>query len=229
MSRRRTLIIAPHADDETLGMGGTISKKMAQGEAVTVAIMTGHGNEPHPLGTNDIWDTVRAEAKAAMIHLGKPRLEFFELPAVTLSEYPIHLVNGLVTNLVKDVKPHELYLPFYHDLHNDHRILCNAGLVAARAYLPSSSSIELVAMYETPTETHLMPSAIHNAFTPNLYSDISGYLDRKLDAWSCYKSQHQNGYTPRNPSALQALATMRGSEVGIEAAEGFVTVRYIVR
>jgi len=208
-------------------MGATIAKKMHAAEAVTVAIMTGHGAGVHPLGSKAIWDTVRAEAKNAVVHLGSPSLQFFELPAVTLSEYPVHKINQVVADVIKSIDPHELYLPFYHDLHLDHRLLSNAGLVAARAYLPTSSNIDLVAMYEVPTETHLMPPAINTPFTPNHYQNVSGFVAQKLAAWDSYKSQQQSGFTPRSPVALEALAILRGSEIGVEAAEGFVIIRSV--
>ena len=228
MTRRRVLVIAPHADDETLSMGGTIAKKMDNGEDVTVAILTGHGSEPNPIGPKSGWDTVRKEAKEALLHLGQPKLEFFELPAVTLSEHPVYKINRTVAELVQRIDPNEIYLPFYNDLHNDHRLLCYAGLVATRAYLPTSQNIELVAMYETPTETHLMPPATHAPFAPTLYVSTTGYMDCKLAAWSCYESQHQSGTTPRTPSSLKALATLRGSEIGVESAEAFTVIRSVV-
>ena len=37
----RTLVVAPHADDETLGCGGTIVRLVREGHEVTVAVMTG--------------------------------------------------------------------------------------------------------------------------------------------------------------------------------------------
>ena len=42
-SVRRVLVIAPHADDETIGAGGTIARHAAEGDDVHVAIVTGHG------------------------------------------------------------------------------------------------------------------------------------------------------------------------------------------
>ena len=41
----KILVLAPHADDETLGMGGTIFLKREQGHKVFVAILTGHGEK----------------------------------------------------------------------------------------------------------------------------------------------------------------------------------------
>ena len=34
------LVVAPHPDDEVIGCGGIIAKKVANGDRVTVAIMT---------------------------------------------------------------------------------------------------------------------------------------------------------------------------------------------
>ncbi|HIB69270.1 MAG TPA: hypothetical protein EYO33_30350, partial [Phycisphaerales bacterium] len=42
----KVLVIAPHADDETLGVGGTIRKHAEAGDQVVVAVMTGPGKEP---------------------------------------------------------------------------------------------------------------------------------------------------------------------------------------
>lgn len=224
-SPKKSLVIAPHADDETLGMGGTIAKKMNQGEDVVIAVMTGHGEEPHPLWKRELWDEIRSETREAIKSLGNPRVEFFELPGLCLPEYPTYETNRVIAEIVNREAPTELFLPYYHDLHHDHQIVCHAGLVASRGYLANASKIELVAMYETPTETHLMPAAIQSAFSPNYFVDISDHIDDKLAAWSSYASQQQTGFTPRSPAALSALATLRGSEIGVAAAEGFVLVR----
>jgi LmbE family N-acetylglucosaminyl deacetylase len=226
---RRTLVIAPHADDETLGMGGTIARKLADGEEVTVAIMTGHGEAPHPLWPRETWDTIRAEAAHAMTALGGAALLFRELPASCLTEHPVHDTNAQIASVIADLAPDELYLPYYHDLHRDHGALCYAGLVASRAYSAGGRPIGLVAMYETPTETHLMSASLQSPFNPNHYVEIGDMLDRKLQAWGCYKSQHQAGPTPRSPEALAALARWRGAEIGVTAAEGFMIVRSIRR
>ena len=59
--RKTILVIAPHADDEVLGMGGTIARKVAEGDVVHVAVLTGQGKPPHPLWPARVWDEVRAE------------------------------------------------------------------------------------------------------------------------------------------------------------------------
>lgn len=219
------LVIAPHADDETLGMGGSIARFVREGKRVVVAILTGPGPEPHPLWPKSMWDEIRAEAAEAMKVLGVTELLFEDLPAACLADVPVHQINKTVSEVIAKVQPEELYLPYLHDLHKDHTALSYAALVHSRAYLEHAKAIKLVAMYETPTETHLLPASLYPAFSPNMWVDISDTVDAKLAAWSCYKSQQQNGRTPRSPEALRALAVMRGGEIGTAAAEGFLVLR----
>lgn len=219
------LVIAPHADDETLGMGATIAKLARQGKQVVVAVLTGPGDEPHPLWPHSYWDEIRAEAAEAMKVLGVNDLLFENLPAACLDTTPVHLINKTVSDLIARVGPSELYLPYMHDLHKDHSALSYAALVHARAYLDSGKNMDLVAMYETPTETHLFPGSLYPPFSPNMWVDVSDTIEAKLTAWGCYRSQHQQGPTPRSPEALRATATARGAEIGTAAAEAFLVLR----
>ncbi len=219
------LVIAPHADDETLGMGGTIAKLAGEGRDVVVAVMTGPGEEPHPIWPASSWEGIHGEARAAAALLGVKDLIFENLPAVCVPDRPVHEVNDVIGRLIGSVDPEELYLPYYHDLHRDHSVIAYAALVHARAYRDAGRGIRLLAMYETPTETHLFPPQLSPAFAPSLWVDVSDTLETKLAAWNCYGSQHHEGATPRSPEAVRALAVSRGAEVGVAAAEAFVLLR----
>jgi len=172
-----------------------------------------------------MWDNVRAEAARAMEILGVGDLVFENLPAACLDDIPAHLINKVVSDVIERVRPDELYIPYMHDLHRDHLAISYAALVHSRAYLERAKGMKLVAMYETPTETHLFPSSLYPPFSPNMWIDITDTLDAKVDAWSYYRSQHHTGSTPRSPEAIRALAVMRGAEIGVEAAEGFLILR----
>lgn len=219
------LVIAPHADDETLGMGGTIARMAAEGQDVVVAVMTGPGEEPHPLWPASDWDRIRDEARAAAARLGVTELIFGNLPAVCVPDRPVHEVNDVVAKLIARVDPEELYLPFYHDLHQDHSVIAYAALVHARAYRDAGRGIRLIAMYETPTETHLFPPQLKPPFAPSMWVDVSDTLEAKIQAWSYYQTQQHEGATPRSPEAVRALAVSRGAEIGVAAAEAFVLLR----
>jgi len=216
---RKALVIAPHADDETLGMGGTIARLAAGGWAVTVAVMTGHGEKPHPLWSPSTWDVVRDEAIKACERLGVAELLFEELPASCVDLHPTHDTNTRVAALFARIEPERVFVPFVHDLHRDHYEIAYAAQVAARPY--RASCVKMLAMYETPTETHLRPGEAAMAFVPNEFVDISDHMDAKLAAWSLYASQQLEGHSPRAPEAIAGLASMRGSYIGVRYAEAF--------
>lgn len=216
------LVLAPHADDETLGMGGTIARHVDAGEKVVVAVLTGHGEDDHPIWPRSMWEALRGECKKACSVLGCTEPIFRELPAALLDDTASHEVNKVVGDLIEEVKPRELYIPFAHDLHKDHHAIAYAAVVASRPYLDSAGTIERVLAYETVSETHLTPFA--PAFTPNVFVDISATLDRKLDAMRCYESQLQQDHQPRSIANLQALARLRGTHIGVSAGEGFVLI-----
>lgn len=216
---RKALVIAPHADDETLGMGATIAKLANEGWRVTVAIMTGHGEGTHPIWPRETWETIRREAGRACEILGVADLRFDELPASCLDRHPTHEINGRVARLITTIEPEAVYIPFVHDLHRDHHAIAYAAQVAARPY--RAPFVKMLAMYETPTETHLRPGEAAMSFVPNEFVDVTAHFPAKLDAWAEYASQQLPGHSPRSPDALASLAGFRGAYIGVRYAEAF--------
>lgn len=216
------LVIAPHADDETLGMGGTIAKFVAQGKKVQVAVVTGHGSEPHPLWPPELWERSRSECRAAMQVLGCNEPLFGELPAACLDVLPAHVINKVVGDLIIEVQPEEIFVPFAFDLHKDHGAIAYAVSVATRPYTAAARKIRRVLAYETLSETHLAPPYLAPAFQPNVFIDISETIEQKIKALRTYASQIQPDNLPRSAAALRSLAHQRGTHIGVSAAEGFV-------
>jgi LmbE family N-acetylglucosaminyl deacetylase len=224
----RILVIAPHADDEVLGVGGTIARRCSQGDEVIVAVMTGHGEEPHPLWSRELWSQVRSEAAEAHAILGVSRTIYRELPAVLLPDQPVHEVNKVVAELFDEVRPEILYIPFLYDLHFDHRCLVYACNVAWRPSSPTGMAIREIYMYETLSETHLNIQQQEGGFLPNVYVDISGdFLEIKKRALSCFSSQTRAFPDARSIEGVEALAKWRGCTIGMHAAEAFCLVRKI--
>lgn|SRR5689334_6140192 len=222
---RRVLVIAPHADDETLGVGGTLARCAAQGDEVHVAVVTGHGAEPHPLWPRSLWDKIRGEAKQAMAILGVAHLHFEEVPAAMVADHPVYLLNQTVGGLIAKIEPDVLYAPFLFDLHKDHREIFHALSVAWRASSATGRKIREVYCYEVQSETHWNAPYLEAGFVPNTWVDISAHLETKLRALACYASQVRPAPDARSLEAVRALAVWRGSQQGMAAAEAFVCVR----
>jgi N-acetylglucosamine malate deacetylase 1 len=226
---RRVLVVAPHADDETIGAGATIARLAAEGCEVTVAVMTGHGDDaPHPLWPRSVWDTVRGEAREAMEVLGVRELLFREIPAACVADHPVHKLNKEAFGVVEQVRPDVLFVPFVWDLHKDHREIFHAFSVAWRTSSAAGKGIREIYAYETLSETHWNTPYLEPAFAPNVHVDVSDFLEKKLEALARYKSQLQPAPATRSLEAVRAAATWRGAQVGVRAAEAFVLVRRLV-
>ncbi len=222
----KILVVAPHADDEVLGMGGTIARFAREGHNVIVAVLTGHGNEgPHPLGPKSLWDKVRAEAREAHTLLGVEETIFSEIPAVFVADQPVWRLNKNTAELIDRVRPEILFVPFLFDLHKDHRELFHSFSVAWRPCTETGRAVREIYTYEVPSETHLNAPYLEQSFSPNMWVDISETLSVKLDALRSYKSQIREAPDLRSLETVEALARLRGSQMGAAAAEAFVLVR----
>jgi N-acetylglucosamine malate deacetylase 1 len=221
----RVLVVAPHADDETLGAGGVMARYSAEGHEVFVAVMTGPGEKrPHPVLPIETWTVVRGESRRAYETLGVKDVFFYELPAVQVSEQPLWQVNLTALDALQKTRPEILYVPFLYDLHRDHREIFHAFSVAWRPTTQIGRMIREVYAYETQSETH-WNACVEPGFVPNAWVDISVYLERKLEALQCFRSQIRPAPEARSIDAVRALAAWRGSQVHVAAAEAFVTVR----
>jgi LmbE family N-acetylglucosaminyl deacetylase len=222
----RILVVAPHADDEVLGVGATMARYADEGYEVVAAIMTGHGEEgAHPLFPQEAWDVVRAEAAQAHAILGVKETLFEEIPAVMVSDQPLWQLNKLTAGIINRVRPDVLYIPFPYDLHRDHRELAHSFSVAWRPSSEPGRRIQEILAYETVSETHWGFPYLEQGFLPNRWADVGKYLPQKLQALECFRSQMQPFPHARSLQAVEALARWRGSQMGMAAAEAFVIVR----
>jgi N-acetylglucosamine malate deacetylase 1 len=216
------MVIAPHADDEVLGAGGTIAKYSAQGHEVFVLITSGH---LPPLYSRKSYEETVSEAYLAFSVLGVEKSQFLEIPATMIGDLPIHELNSRISKVVNDFNPHIVFCP-YPDRHIDHRLVFDSVMVATRP-IGEGRNIEIVAAYETLSETHWNAPHIEPNFTPNWVIDISDHLAKKLDALGCYKSQISEFPGPRSIEAIEALAKFRGTQAGFGYGESFHIVRMI--
>ena len=219
---KRILVVAPHADDEVLGAGGTIAKNVAEGNEAYICVVT-RGAEP--LFSKTLTEQVREETIKAHKLLGIKETYFLEYPAVMLENIERYKLNESILQVVQKIKPDEVYIPHMGDMQKDHQIVNEAVVVAVRPKY--NHKVHAVYAYETLSETEWnIPNTV-NAFIPTVYEDISGFLDKKKQALACFETQISDFPDPRSLEAVDSLAKYRGSTVEVPAAEAFVLIREI--
>lgn len=217
------LVIAPHPDDEVLGVGGAILRHLDQGDAVHVVICT--RGQASRFGAEQV-EQVQAEARRVHALLGVSGSHFLELPAAMLDTLPAAEVNATLGEVFDKVQPDTVYVPHVGDVHRDHQILFNSAMVCCRPI--GASFPKRVLAYETVSETDWHGAPITPAFVPNVYVDITPYVAKKLAACAAYASQIRPAPDQRSLEALQAQSAFRGSTVSVPHAEAFMLVRQII-
>lgn len=222
IKNQRVLVIAPHPDDETLGVGGTIAKYVEAGAIVKILTVSGH---MPPLYSEADYRITQNEAQSAYEVLGVGEYAFFDYPATLLNEVKTSELNGKIYNAIADFNPTIVFSP-YPDRHVDHRIIFDSVMVAARP-IKAGKSIKILAAYETLSETHWNASHIEPNFVPTWIVDISETIEKKLSALSCFESQIPAFPGPRCSEAVKSLAVFRGTQAGFGYGEAFHIIRMV--
>jgi len=214
----RVLVIAVHPDDETLGCGGTLLKHKAKGNEIYWLICTS-------LPKNHSYYKKREEEikKVASLYNfdGVYNLEF---ETMRVDEYSMSELIGRISNVINEIKPNIIYLPFKNDVHSDHRKIFEAVYSCTKTF--RYPFIKRILMMETLSETDF--ADITNSFIPNVFIDISDFFDKKLEIMKIYESEIGNHPFPRSEETIKALAQVRGAQAGCKYAESFMLLKEIL-
>ena len=214
------LVFAPHRDDEILGTGGTILKRKARGDRVTVCVVAGKRGPDKPFT-----EKVHQEMEDAHSFCGVDTYIGLPFAPVVLENYPRAEMNKSILETIMTEKPEEVYIPFWGDMQKDHQIVTDAAMVALRCKY--NHPVKRIYAYETLSETGISLPHVQNAFIPNVFEDISEYLEDKKKAMSFFKTQIHDFPDLRSLEAIEALARFRGATVNVQAAEAFMLVREV--
>jgi LmbE family N-acetylglucosaminyl deacetylase len=216
----RTLVVAPHPDDETLGCGGTLLRLAGEGARLAWLIVTSMS------ATGGFSDE---EVKARDSEISQVRAMYgfsdvfkLRLPTRQLDRMPMADLIGEFANVFKSFEPQQVFLPYRMDVHTDHRAVFDAGAACAKWF--RYPSVQRVLAYETLSETEFSLDA-RSVFQPNYFVDITQYLERKIEIMGLYRSEMDEFPFPRSAEAIRALASLRGAGSGYRAAEAFQLLR----
>ena len=224
----KILIVAAHPDDEVLGCGGTMARLSQQGHEVYIAILGEGITSRH--AQRDAADQrqlsgLHEQARLAAAKVGVKELFLFKLPDNRLDTVPLLEVVKLVENLVEKLKPEAVYTHHPGDLNVDHGVVNRAVMTATRPM--AGQCVRDIYTFEVPSSTEWAFQSLQPSFRPNVFMNVSGMVETKIEALACYDSEFRKFPHPRSPEALQAIAARWGSVVGCESAEAFELVRSI--
>ena len=226
----QVLIIAAHPDDEVLGCGGSIAKHADSGDEVTVLIVSeGATSRQKERNRLDFIDKLSCLAKAAEIAgniLGAKAVELLDLPDNRLDSLDRLDLIKCIEDRIKSLRPEVVYVHHAGDLNIDHRRLHEAAVTACRP-MPGEPVRRLLS-FEVPSSTEWQAPGSAPAFLPNWFVDISAQLSRKQEALLAYATEMRPWPHARSVEALEHLARLRGSQIGVEAAEAFCLLRQLV-
>ena len=215
----KALVIAVHPDDETLGCGGTLLKHKANNDEIHWLICTA-------INKNQSKYKVREQEIEKISKMydfnGVHKLE---LNTMQVDEYSISELIEKISKVIKKVQPNIIYLPFKGDVHSDHRKIFEAAFSCTKTF--RYPFIKNMYMMENLSETEFAPSTMGDNFVPNVFFDISKYLDKKIQLMKIFESEIDMHPFPRSEKNIKALATFRGASCGCEYAESFMLLKEI--
>lgn len=212
------LVFAVHPDDETLGCGGTLLKYKDNGDRISWLIVT---TIPKNSGySNELISNRKKEIEIVSNMYGFDHVINLELPTTKLDDVSFSRLVQLFSEKINSIKPDIIILPNRSDVHSDHKICFDAAYSCTKNF--RYPFIKKILMCETLSETEFSPAFSENAFLPNLFVDISMYMEKKLEIMSVYESEVMVDNLPRSINAIKALASYRGSRIGVNYAESFM-------
>jgi N-acetylglucosamine malate deacetylase 1 len=221
--KKQIVIVAPHPDDETLGCGGTILRHKQAGEDIHWLVVT--AMTPEQGFSRERIAEREAEIASAALRYGFASVKLLGFPTTRLDTLPMGDLIAAVSAMFQTVAPEIIYLPFAGDVHSDHAIVSDAVVSCTKWF--RYPSIKRILAYETLSETEFGISPVAPGFRPNVFVDIHPYLNEKIEILKIFSSELGEFPFPRSIEAVRALALLRGTSAGCEAAEAFMLLKEI--
>jgi len=199
------LAIGAHPDDIEFGCGGTLVKYARKRAHIELLVMTDGARGGSPKVRR------REQADAAQV-LGATRVHWGGYRDTLLPSVR-HIIDRMET-ILKSARPDFIFVNYPEDTHQDHRLVARAAISATRW-------ARNVLFYEGPTTVN---------FTPTVFIDIAGEIDRKIEALHRHQSQIGKTRIEGTPISeiAQASAHFRGVQGRVRWAEGFAPLRLFI-
>ena len=221
------LAFGAHPDDVELGCGGTIALSIAQGKTVAIVDLT-----QGELGTRGDIQTRKNEAKKASDILKICNRENLKLQD---GFFENNVANQLILiEKIRKYQPNIVLCNSRKDRHIDHSK--GSQLVNDSCFLSGLDKIDTFdqnGKNQLSWRPHIVLEYIQwNEVKPDIVVNITGYLDKKIEAVKAYKSQlFDSNNTEKNTpissenflNSITYRAQNLGRLIGADAGEGFTS------
>lgn len=226
----RILAVFAHPDDPEFSLAGSAARWTDEGAQVTYCVVTNGAagsNDPNQ-DLDELVQLRQAEQRAAAAVLGVQEVLFLGYADGTLQ--PTLELRRELTRIIRQLKPDRVVCGdptamFYDNSyinHPDHRAAAEATVYAV---FPSAVTRpifpELLAEGYEPHQVKEL--YISGTMQPNTYVDISGTLERKIEALRCHKSQ----LDPGDGDWIRQWAAEAGKAADLEYAEAFRVMKLV--
>lgn len=225
LKNKKILIISPHLDDEVISCGGLLeAARRAKSSVFILYLCSGKSRQ---LVTGKTTSVVRLKELAHLAKLARFRYKvvFDGAEFLTLDHVPQRKIIDPIEDMIEEFRPDIVCIPFHGSYNQDHRAVYTACIAALRP-VPRSVRhfVPMVLVYEEPYTW-----TTNGGFKPNFYLDISGFEQKKTKFMRCYASQDRKDPFPRSGDNLVRYARIRGTEIGVRAAEAYFMLRGLIR
>lgn len=224
---KKILVIAAHPDDEFLGCGGTLLNYKKKGyEIKSVFLADGETSRSGIIEKKKLILEREKQAKKIAKKCNFIKPVFNRLPDNKLDTVPILKIVKSIEKEIVRFKPEIIFTHFESDLNIDHQLVNKAVVTATRPL--SKTFVQRIYCFETPSSTEFnFTRNQKNLFNPNLFVDVSKFIDKKIELLKIYKNELRPWPHSRSLRSIKNLALYRGSQIGVKFAEAFVVLREI--
>ena len=220
---KKIVVVSPHLDDETLGAGGYLLKHKDEGDEIYWINVT-NAKKEYGYSEEEVayWNDVLKKVESK---IGFNQLYDLGLEPAGLNKMAGSNLIKCIKERIEDIRPNIVLLPYYGDVHSDHKLVFDAVMAACKPF--RCPSLEQILCMEIISETDYAIS--DKGFCPNYFVDISKYIEKKIDILKIYSSEIEESPFPRSIDAVRSLAKFRGASCYLHYAEAFRVLNFIER
>lgn len=224
------LAFGAHPDDVELGCGATLAKEISTGKKIGIVDLT--RGELGTRGSAEIRDKEAAKAAEILGVSVRENLRFKDGFFVNDEKHQLEIIK-----MIRKYKPEIVICNAIDDRHIDHGK--GSKLVSDACFLSGLRRIET--SFDEKVQTEWRPKLVYHYIQwkniePDFVVDVSGFMQKKIDAVMAYSSQF---YDPNSKEPVSPIATKNFTEsieyrakdlgrlVFVDYAEGFTVERYV--